>query len=136
MNAIIIVLTIIGVAVGILGIIMNCKYKKKIQRLFTSPFIFIYGIFITFALTFFPLGIVTIIGLNNLITFPFVYLTGVYSKLKYEDCFIFITYKSKLKSVFINNLLCLTVIVWLPFFITFDYIKTGEVFTLTKYHTT
>lgn len=102
---------------------------KYFLRVLLSPLIFIWGIFVLCAATFFPLPIIVIVSGVGIITIPLVWIFNkVGSNLKnivpfmskYDDF-------EKGKNIFRDHFFGLTIYFWGAFAIMFYFIKTGKI---------
>lgn len=96
----------------------------KLLRIILCPLIFLYGAFIAIGGVLFPTTILMIFSFYGMILEPIVWLfnkTG--SNIKNFDPFI-----DEYESTFINHFLGFTIIIWLPFYMSYLYISTGEIF--------
>jgi hypothetical protein len=115
---------------------IDMKNKQKLLRIILSPFIFLWGCFMLFAGTLFPLPLLVCFSFGGFISIPFVWLlkqSG--SDIDYMDPFFNECGDSdwgeedKAYIVAGNHFLGITIYFWGAFVVTYDYIKTGEVFT-------
>lgn len=104
--------------------------NKILIRILLSPFIFIYSIFFTAAMCFFPMPIIIGFSLYNLITQPFVYLIKKGgTEIKYSESFFNECDNKLFKNYLFANITGVLLPILLPFIITIIYIKNGKIIT-------
>lgn len=93
-------------------------------RILLSPLIFLWGFFLLFTLTMFPIipMIVLFIGIFGLLSMPFIWLLRKGgSDIEYIEPFI-----DEIDNIFLSYLATITVYFWFPLYYTYYYIKTGK----------
>lgn len=107
------------------NIFINSFIMKLIIRIFLFPCILIYGLLFSSILLLPPFCMLIVYHFIQLIFYPFKLLLNYNgANLNIEEAFI-----NETSSQALNLFLTFTLPVWLPFYITITYIKTGKVFT-------
>lgn len=97
------------------------KKEKLWPRILLSPLVFIYALTIDAAMILLPFTLATMFGFYSCLSYPFIWL------LKKAD--VEVEYMDDLMlhdHPFIDGLLGMTIIIWFPFYLTFDFIITGK----------
>lgn len=98
--------------------------KMKLFRVILSPIAFLIGVFIVWGGIIFPTTVIMFFSFVGFVSAPFTYLfnkTG--SKIEYIDSI----FDGITKYTSVNHFLGLTVLIWFPFYNTYNYIETGEI---------
>lgn len=100
---------------------------KIIIRILLSPFIFMWGVFLLAALTFFPLSLIVPLSILGFIGTPFVWLLKQGgTDIAYPESLV--GKGGSMSAVMGEHLLVSTIHLWGAFYVTYLYLKTGEVY--------
>ena len=106
----------------------NNKKSKQILRVILSPIILSVSLLITFGLTLVPiLPLMAVLSLLSVLVYPFIYLlkkSG--AELDYPEPYLQPHDHYLFKNELIAHLAISTVILWIPFYEVYLYVKTGE----------
>lgn len=99
--------------------------KQYLLRIVLSPLVFLWGVFLVLAMSLFPLTILVLFSWFAMIACPIIWLLNASgATIKYPEPLTNAT-----QYVFINHFIWATSHVWAPFYIAWEYIKTGRIFT-------
>ena len=99
-------------------------------RLLLSPLLFLWGVFMLATGTLFPLPLLIIFSVGGMISVPFVWiLRKSGAEVGYIEPF-FCNYEDfeKEKNIFRDHFLMASIYLWGAFYVTYLYIKTGEIY--------